>query len=70
MKFETLRKLELKYTDYLKSFPLFEKTQIKMNERKEYVLCVHYKKGLSISEKKEIATELGDIPMKWIQENV
>jgi hypothetical protein len=65
MKFDELRKVEKEFAEYLKKFPQIDSTKIQTNENKEWALWIIYKKGLSIADKREIATELGDVPLKW-----
>ena len=68
MKFEELRKTQKEFEDYLKKYPQITETKIQTNENKEWALWIFYK-GLSIAQKKEIAYELGDVPLKWVQSN-
>lgn len=64
MNYDKLKKIEKSYADWLKRIPFFESTQIATVEGKS-VLQVNYRKGMTTAVKKEIATELGDVPMKW-----
>ena len=66
MTYEQLRKVEKEFSTYLSAKPFFISTKVKMvEELGEFALWVFYKKGMTSKTKREIATELGDIPLKW-----
>lgn len=62
---ERLRKLEKNYSDFLKRQPFFESSKVDVNENGKLALWICYRKGMSNATKKEIATELGDIQLKF-----
>lgn len=68
MNFDQLKKLEAKYKNFLSKFKFVTSTKVQTNEEKKWVIWICYKKGLSIQQKKEIATEMGDIPLKFYEE--
>jgi hypothetical protein len=63
--YEKLTKLERQYKDWLAKKPFFVNTKVEMSEGKNWAIWINYKKGMTIATKKEIATELGDIPLKF-----
>jgi hypothetical protein len=65
MTYDHLKKLEAQYINWLRRIPYFESTKIITNEKGKWVIGIYYKEGMSHATKKEIATELGDIPLKW-----
>ncbi len=66
MTYDHLKKLEKQYSEWLKKRPFFESTKLTTNEKGQWVIGIQYQKGMSNATKKEIASELGDIPLKWI----
>jgi len=64
MNYDKLKKIERSYADWLKRMPFFESSQVATVEGK-WVLQINYRKGMTNAVKREIATELGDVPMKW-----
>ena len=65
MNYDTLRRMEKKYADWLSQVPFFAGTKVELNENKKYALWIMYRKGMTTAIKKEIATELGDIQLKF-----
>lgn len=65
MNYDQLKRLEKQYSNWLKGRPFFESSKVGTNENGKWVIHINYKDGMSNSTKKEIATELGDIPLKW-----
>lgn len=66
MTYDHLRRLETQYANFLKRMPYFESSKVITNEKGKWVIGIHYRQGMSSAVKKEIATELGDIPLKFI----
>ena len=67
MTYEKLIKLERQYKDWLAKKPFFVSTKVDTTDNKNWTICINYKKGMTIATKKEIATEMGDIPLKFNQ---
>jgi hypothetical protein len=65
MHYDKLKRLEKNYSDFLKKQPYFENTKVELNEDGKWALWICYRKGMSPTTKKEIATELGDIQLKF-----
>lgn len=65
MTFDQLRKIEKEYSNWLSKQGVIE-TKIQKTTEGSFALWLYYKE-LSIKKKKEIATELGDIPLKFTQ---
>jgi hypothetical protein len=65
MNYDELKKIERSYADWFKRMPFFESSQVVSVEGK-WVLQINYRKGMANTTKREIATELGDVPMKWV----
>jgi hypothetical protein len=68
MNLDQLKKLEAKYKSFLATFPYVISTKVEMNDQKKWAIWICYKSGLTIRQKKEIATEMGDIPLKFFEE--
>jgi len=66
MNFDQLAKIEKNYQEWLRKQPFFESTKIEINENNKWALRINYRKGMPHSVKKEIATELGDVQLKWV----
>lgn len=65
MNYDQLKRIEKNYGEWLKKQPFFENTKIDLNEHGKWALWICYHKGMSHATKKEIATELGDVQLKW-----
>lgn len=65
MIYEKLVKLEKQYKDWLSKKPYFVNTRVEMVDGKNWAIWINYRKGMTIATKKEIATELGDLPLKF-----
>lgn len=65
MHYEKLKKIERDYADWLRRRPFFESSKVEKNEYGKFALWICYHKGMSNATKKEIATELGDVPLKF-----
>ena len=66
MNYDQLRRIEKNYAEFLKKKPFFASTQVAENEHGKLALWINYRNGMSHVTKKEIATELGDIQLKWV----
>lgn len=66
MNYDQLAKIERNYKEWLNSMSHFDSTKIEINEQGKWALRINYKKGMPHSVKKEIATELGDVQLKWV----
>lgn len=67
MTYDKLVKLERQYKDWLAKKPFFVSTKVDAPDNKNWAICINYKKGMTIATKKEIATEMGDIPLRFNQ---
>jgi len=65
MNYDKLKRLEKNYSDFLKRQPFFESSKVEQNEHGKWALWICYRNGMSHATKKEIATELGDIQLKF-----
>lgn len=65
MHYDKLKRIERDYIDWLKKRPFFDSTKVDRNEEGKWALWICYHKGMSPATKKEIATELGDIQLKF-----
>lgn len=65
MNFDKLKRLEKNYSEFLKKQPFFESSKVEMNEHGKWALWICYHQGMSHATKKEIATELGDVQLKF-----
>lgn len=65
MTYEKLIRLEKQYKDWLAKKPYFISTKVDKTDGKNLAIWINYRKGMTIATKKEIATELGDIPLKF-----
>lgn len=65
MLYDKLKRLEKNYSEFLKAQPYFDSSKVEMNESGKWALWICYRKGMSCTTKKEIATELGDIQLKF-----
>jgi hypothetical protein len=65
MSYDQLKRLEKQYSVWLQRMPFFESSKVATNENGKYVIQINYKEGMSNATKKEIATELGDLPLKF-----
>jgi hypothetical protein len=65
MNFDKLKRLEKNYSEFLKRQPFFENSKVEINEHGKWALWICYRKGMTTATKKEIATELGDIQLKF-----
>lgn len=65
MNYDKLIKLEKQYKSWLSKKPYFIGTKVEITSEKTWAIWINYKKGMTIATKKEIATELGDIPLKF-----
>jgi len=63
--FDKLKRLERNYSEFLKRQPFFESSKVEMNEHGKWAVWICYRKGMTNATKKEIATELGDIQLKF-----
>lgn len=66
MNYDQLKRIERNYTEFLKKQPFFESTKVDVNENGKWALWINYRSGMSHATKKEIATELGDVQLKWV----
>jgi hypothetical protein len=66
MNFDQLVKIEKNYQEWLRKQSHFESTKIEVNENGKWALRINYRKGMPHSVKKEIASELGDVQLKWV----
>ena len=67
MTYDKLKKLEKQYKDWLSKKPFFVDSKVDTTDGKNWAIWINYKKGMTITTKKEIASELGDIPLKFNQ---
>lgn len=65
MNLDQLKRIEKNYREWLKKQPFFENTKVELNEHGKWALWIYYRKGMPHATKKEIATELGDVQLKW-----
>lgn len=65
MNYDQYKRLEKQYADFLNRQPNFHSTKIQNNENGKLVLWINYTTGMPIYVKKRIATELGDIPLRF-----
>jgi len=65
MNYDQLKRIEKNYAEYLKKKPFFESTKVEVNEHGKWALWINYRNGMSHATKKEIASELGDVQLKW-----
>jgi len=65
MHFDKIKKKKKNYSDFLKRQPFFESTKVEQNEAGKWALWICYRNGMSHATKKAIATELGDIQLKF-----
>lgn len=65
MHYDKLKRLEKNYSDFLKRQPFFESSKVELNEQGKWAIWICYKNGMSTATKKAIATELGDIQLKF-----
>ena len=69
MNYDDMKKFEKQFTLFLSKQPYFISSCIKKNTQNEWALHINYKKGMSIKDKKFIASELGDVPVSWVENN-
>ena len=67
MDFQELLKTEKEYSSWLRQQPFVDSTKVQKNEEGKWVLWVCYKTGMTITQKRKIATELGGVPMKFFE---
>jgi hypothetical protein len=65
MYYDKLKRLEKNYSEFLRKQPFFESSKVEVNEHGKWALWICYRKGMSHATKKAIATELGDIQLKF-----
>ena len=70
MNYDQLKRIERNYAIFLKKQPYFESTKVAENEYGKWALWIYYHKGMSHATKKVIATELGDVQLKWVMLDV
>jgi len=66
MHYDQLKRIEKNYANWLRTRPFFDSTKVDRNEYNKWALFIYYHKGMSHATKKEIATELGDVQLKWV----
>jgi hypothetical protein len=66
--YDQFKKLEVKYKDFLSKFRHVLSTKVEKNDNGQWAIWICYRKGITIQQKKEIATEMGDIPLKFTEE--
>lgn len=67
MSFDQMKKVQKEHNAWICSQPHCVSTDVRKNEAGDVCLCIFYKPGTTIAVKKKIATELGDIQLKWIE---
>ena len=65
MNFDKLKRIEKNYSTFLKRQPFFDSSKVEMNEEGKWAIWICYRKGMTIATKKEIASELGDVQLKF-----